>query len=407
MLQEGIYHAPGMRPGRFFAILFLQASSEAPAGGTLAALWSMYKGLKAGRVPDLDAVVVPHEDDAMTVLLGVGPNVWDLPGVTAPRPRGFSDDNLFRSPQGRGGPLLVGSGLRYAPDVVANPATEHVCVQVIADTKLAVDRAVVESWKVMADAVDVDTGVAPLSLVGFYLGFQRSDRRSWIDFHDGLSNLPSGERERVVVAKAGADEPWCVGGTYLAFLRLAVDLPAWRRLGRRDQELMVGRNKLTGCPLVAIGDDGTLSADPACPVAGTQIWQTANDLRYAEPPATVADPALRASHVHRANHHQTVLEDPGSRRIFRQGYEFLEWQESAPGFRLGLNFVSFQDTPARLVRMLDTQGWLGRVNFGGDPAAQPDGMAALLSVYAAGIYFVPPHVEGEAFPGATALGLGG
>jgi len=112
MLQEGIYHAPGMRPGRFFAILFLQASSEAPAGGTLAALWSMYQGLKAGRVPDLDAVVVPHEDDAMTVLLGVGPNVWDLPGVTAPRPRGFSDDNLFRSPQGRGGPLLVGSGLR-------------------------------------------------------------------------------------------------------------------------------------------------------------------------------------------------------------------------------------------------------------------------------------------------------
>jgi deferrochelatase/peroxidase EfeB len=198
-----------------------------------------------------------------------------------------------------------------------------------------------------------------------------------------------------------------VGGTYLAFLRLAVDLPAWRRLGRRDQELLVGRDKLTGCPLVAIGDDGTLSADPACPVAGTQIWQTANDLRFAEPPATVADPALRASHVHRANHHQTVLEDPGSRRIFRQGYEFFEWQESAPGFRLGLNFVSFQDTPARLVRMLDTQGWLGRVNFGGDPAAQPDGMASLLSVYAAGIYFVPPHVEGEAFPGAAALGLGG
>ena len=46
------------------------------------------------------------------------------------------------------------------------------------------------------------------------------------------------------------------------------------------------------------------------------------------------------------------------------------------------------------------------MNFGGDEAARPR-LASLLTVYGAGIYFVPPLVEGEAFPGAAALGLGG
>ena len=76
----------------------------------------------------------------------------------------------------------------------------------------------------------------------------------------------------------------------------------------------------------------------------------------------------------------------------------------APGFRAGLNFVSFQDTPGRLLRMLTAGGWLGGVTFGGDEARLPE-LASLLSVYGAGIYFAPPVVAGEAFPGAAALGL--
>jgi deferrochelatase/peroxidase EfeB len=196
-----------------------------------------------------------------------------------------------------------------------------------------------------------------------------------------------------------------VGGTYLAFMRIAVDLPAWRKLARREQELLVGRDKLSGYPLIDIEPDGTLHADPRCPVAGTQIWETPNDPHFAEPPAAVGADEIRASHVHRASHHSDLVDEPRSRRIFRQGYEFLEWQQGSPGFRLGLNFVSFQDTPARVVEILRMDGWLGQVNFGGDPDAQPAGMESLLSVYAAGIYFVPPVVPGEPFPGAGAFGV--
>jgi len=410
-LQEGIYHAPGRRPGRHFAALFLRVLPGVGARAAAAALgdlWEMLQDLKGGRVRDLPGVGLTVDQDDMTVLLGFGRNAFALDGVGLRRPRGLADEYLFRSadPAG-GGPLLRGSGLSYAPVVSANMATEAFCVQVIAESKLAVDRAVVETWKVLSDASE-----PALELTTFYLGNQRNDHRSWIDFHDGLSNLRSEDREGVIAIGPGTDEPWAVGGTYLAFLRIAVDLPGWRRLSRADQELAVGRDKLSGCPIVDAGGDGP-RVDPGCPVAGTQIWESANDAQFSEPPE-VSDPLVRASHVQRANHHIRPASDSGSRRIFRQGYEFLEWADTrspggsqgtgcGPGFRAGLNFVSFQDTPARLLKMLTAGGWLGGANFGGDEAKLPE-LASLLSVFAAGVYFVPPVVDGEPFPGAAALG---
>jgi deferrochelatase/peroxidase EfeB len=353
-------------------------------------------------VRDLPGVALPAEEDRTEFLLGFGRNAFGLGGVASPRPRGLADEYLFRSAlAGGGGPLLRGSGLSYASDVSANMATEHVCVQVIADSKLAVDRAIVETWKALADMAS-----PALSVTTFYLGAQRNDHRSWIDFHDGLSNLRSEDREAVIAIGSGADEDWAVGGTYLAFLRLAIDLGGWRRLSRVEQELAVGRDKLTGCPITGVGEDGMLQHDAGCPVTGTQIWETVNDARFAEPPE-VEDPRVRASHVQRANHHQRPASDAGTRRIFRQGYDFLEWADAPPGFRAGLNFVSFQDTPGRLLSMLTAGGWLGAANFGGDEARLPE-LASLLSVYGAGVYFVPPAAgDGEAFPGAAAFGAGG
>ena len=99
-LQEGIYHAPGRRPGRHFALLFLRAAEgvdAARAAAALGDLWGMYQGLKAGLVRDLDGVTVPVGDDAMTVLLGFGRNAFELDGVALARPRGLADEYLFRS----------------------------------------------------------------------------------------------------------------------------------------------------------------------------------------------------------------------------------------------------------------------------------------------------------------------
>ena len=405
-LQEGIYHSPGARPGRFFAILFLRAraKSAAEVGECFAELWDVFQGLRRGELRDLPGETL--EAGQLSVLVGVGPNVFSLEGAALPLPAGLGQQALFLSPKADGGgPLLRGGGLDYSADVRENPATEEIAVQAIADSKLAVDRVVVETWKLLHDRADPETGTAPLELRTFYLGFQRDDRRSWIDFHDGVSNLRSDERDAVIKIDPTAvdDEEWTFGGTYLAFMRLAVDLVAWRALDRRDQELLVGRDKLSGCPLVAMRDDGTPIALQGCPVAGRPISATEND-PIAEPPA-VEDVRLRQSHVQRANHHARPASDFHTRRIYRQGYEFLEWSQSAPGFRAGLNFVSFQDTSSRVISMLTQPGWLGATNFGGDPETQPEPLRRLLTVYAGGVYLVPPVADGERFPGAGAFGL--
>ncbi|MGQ4649011.1 Dyp-type peroxidase [Lyngbya aestuarii] len=404
-LQEGIYHAPQVRPGKFFNILFLRVQdgfSAPQVGESFLKLWEMYQQLKGGNVGDLPGHPLPSGE--LTVLVGYGPNVFQLPEAKRLLPSELGSKNQFRSPLPTGGGRLLGpSGLIYADDVRLNPATEEIAVQFIAETQLAVNRAVVETWKFLQDLTDPETGSVPLMLTSFYSGFQRDDGRSWIDFHDGLSNLRSEERERVIAIKPNQDS-WTEGGTYLAFLRLGVDLTAWGKLNRQQQELLVGRDKLSGCPLVSLDSQGQPMVNTGCPFAGTREVSEAeegNSNGQFREPLSVIEPVLRQSHVQRANMHIGPVSDRNSLRVFRQGYEFLEPIDSSPGFRAGLNFVSFQDTPERLRRMLTQSTWLGRTNFGGDPDNQLPGMDRLLTVRAAGVFLVPPVVEGEVFPGSS------
>ncbi len=404
-LQEGIYYAPGVKPGKFFNILFLRALPGLNArqvGEAFGKLWQIYQDLKNGKLTDLPGQTLPAGD--LTVLVGYGVNLFKLPEIQRQLPSQLEIFGAFRSPLPTGGgSLLIGSGLQYADDVKTNPATEEIAVQFIAESQLAVNRAVVETWKALEDMSDEATGLAPLLLTAFYNGFQRDDGRSWIDFHDGISNMKSSEREGAILIKPRPpEEQWIENGTYLAFMRLTVDLKVWRKLNLQQQELLVGRDKLTGCPLVALDSAGNPVTQTGCPVTGRMDVLSPGNEAFFEP-GTVNETILKQSHVQRANQHLKPVSDRNSLRIFRQGYEFLESLDSAPGFCTGLNFVSFQDTPERLFRILTQQTWLGRTNFGGDPQNQLPGMDRLLSLHAAAIFLVPPVVEGELFPGASIL----
>lgn len=396
--QHGIYYQPGARPGASFRIVFLRAKPGRDAtevGGELARVWKVVRSLQSGNVPDLDGANVPHGN--LTALMGVGISAFEIEGVTASAPQALQRFGRFVSPEpAGGGPLLYGAGLNYDSSVSKNAATEHFAIQFIADSELATNRAIVEVWKLLHDR-GTD---AALVLGRVFDGFQRDDGRSWIDFHDGISNLRSGEERRSVLEIKHENVPnqvdaWTVGGTYLAFIRLDVSLEAWRRLSRTQQELLVGRDKITGCALQSVSESGGPVAVPGCPFAGTSnITQPGNEA-FLEPPDT-SDLAIRDSHVQRANRHVGVPGHTNSLRIFRQGFEFFERAERAPGFRVGLNFVSFQDTPNRIMRLLTQPQWLGEVNFGGGVGEGP----TLLHVLAAGIYLAPPAVPADApFPG--------
>ncbi len=395
--QQGMFHRSGQRPGPFYTILFLRAApgiTARRAGAAFAELWDRYKHLQEGRIPDLEPERVPPGN--LSVLVGYGLRAFRLPEAARSLPTELAEKHQFLPPLPTGGGrVLPGSGLVYDADVLANRATGDLAIQFIADTQLAVHRAVVETWKFLSGLGESP----PLLMTGFFDGFSREDGRSWIDFHDGVSNLRSQDRPAVMAIKANGipGDAWTESGTYMAFMRIAVDLPAWRRLPEAAQEMLVGRAKKNGCPFASVDEKGRGVPVPGCAAEP-------ENPAFREPPA-VADERLLKSHVQRANHHRRNFESADSLRIYRQGYEFFEPQASAPGFRAGLNFVSFQDSPERVFRMLTMKGWLGEVNFGGDPATTPPDLASLLRVRAAGVFLVPPVVAAEPFPGASVFGL--
>ena len=386
-LQEGIYFRKdgSPRPSAYrLVVLGIRGNIPRPqVRAALATMWGRLEQLRAGIVEDVDPAAATVDPARLTCLLGFGaPLFTRYPELAKP-------DGLDAL-----GPLPFQS-LRWA---AADRRTGEgdLAVQLIADSELAVDRAAVEIWLWTSKA-----GV-PLKVINVFDGFKRDDKRSWLGFHDGINNIESDARRGVIEA-GGGNPGWMDDGTYMAFFRLAIDLAAWRKLTPEVQAITVGRDKLTGCPLVRV-DPGLVPVPIAgCPAGAVDPKSPA----YIDPPLPgVAQSHLRRSHINRTNlDRQVPVEADQSNRIFRQGYEFVE-SLGDERLRVGLNFVSFQRSLGRLQRILHLPGWLGDASFGGTPDAAMSAVEELaplrfVSVIGGGFYAVPPMpAAGQPFPGA-------
>ncbi|MBW3537058.1 MAG: Dyp-type peroxidase [Actinobacteria bacterium] len=394
-LQDGIYLSPAIPPPNGFLMLTIQIEdgTDAAAARTgVERIWGVLTDLHAGMVRDLRATKEGEEDQPIRpgtfdFLLGYGASFFDpAKSLTeAERPAQLTPLARPREPFANL-PWAAGGHRGGESDL---------CLQLTGRDSQATSRAAVEVWKVIVD------DELPLVITGSFEGFARDDGRSWIGFHDGVSNIrPS---QRLAAVECQGDPGWNRGGTYLAFLRCAVDLGRWRSLSRSAQELVVGRDKLTGCALEGTAEaDGELAprAYAGCPAAPDAPPQDRDKFR--DPPET-GDPVVEASHIHRANQNRVEPTSHAGHRIFRQGYEYLA--EIGPGGPdLGLNFVSFQRDLEHLWQILGLPSWLGGVNFGGRPdrgPGEPEPIE-LLSLEAAGFYAVPPREQ--PFPGAGLFG---
>ena len=415
-LQNGIYYKdqpPRTNKNNCFAIAFLRVDDRLTSfeiGDYIASLWKMYKNLKKGRVIDLPQERVPLGD--LSVLISFGPNTFNIPGLNKKMPRDLRD-RQFREPNS-GEPILDGSGIMYGfhhPRNLGN--TEHIAVQFISKSQLATYRGVVETWKYIATKKG-------MQFTTFFTGFQRDDGRSWLGFHDEVSNMRNSREKRNAIMVDGVRNDlihrdfWTTGGSYLAFLRIEINLPSWEQIERRDQEILIGRDKLTGIPIVGIDKNGKPIKRADCPPhSDVQSF----DKRFHEHPNYFQKPAnhsmdedridieksvrfLSQSHIGRTRHTDHIKsDDPASRRIFRQGFEFIEptYNDTSRPLRLGLNFVSFQNDPSRLLFILTDPNWLGESNFAG--TGNIPGMKDFLTVHACGIFFVPPNEK--PFPGVS------
>jgi len=393
-LQPGITFQSGRRPAPCYRLLLLNAAEGATPAAVhagIAAINEMLYRLAAGEVRDLSGLAADKAEESAELfaglehLIGFGRRLFDGqvhdPSLTdAPRP-----DYLSYLPADGPFPSLAWEdGANHA-----NRGEADLALQFTAQRQAAVNCAAVEVWKLLEDA-----GI-PLEPVGSFDGFSRHDGRGWLEFHDGVSNMHSSQRPAAL--EAPADPEWMSGGTYMAFLRLTVDLALWRRLPRNEQELLVGRDKLTGAALVSTQRD---ESGTPLPVAAPALDDEADDRQrsdFIDPPQTT-DPIVEASHVHRANQVRGSPLAAAALRIFRQGYEFLD--DISGGPRLGLNFVSFQRDLAIIHHLLHLPGWLGDINFGGRVGGGPGEPqpVRLLAVVAGGLYAVPP--VGNLFPGA-------
>ncbi len=397
-LQPGINFQSGRRPAPCYRLLLLNAAKGATPAAVhdgVAAISEMLNRLAAGEVRDLAGQPGDKAKETLELfaglehLIGFGrrlfdDEVHDPPLTHAPRPDYLS----YLPPDGPFPSLAWEDGANQA-----NRGEADIALQFTAQRQAAVNCAAVEVWKLLEDE-----GI-PLEPVASFDGFSRHDGRGWLEFHDGVSNMHSSQRRAAL--EAPADPEWMAGGTYMAFLRLTVDLAVWRRVPRNQQELLVGREKLTGAALVATRRD---ESGTSLPVAAPPPNDDADDLRpsdFIDPPQTT-DPLVEASHVHRANQVRGSPLAAAALRIFRQGYEFLDDISGRP--RLGLNFVSFQRDLAIIHHLLHLRGWLGDVNFGGRAGGGPGEPepVRLLAVAAGGLYAVPP--VRDAFPGAGVFG---
>jgi len=410
--QDGIFYKkrPVIPPGSgrnilshnsTFAILFLRSkdgSSAQEIKKSLEILWKFYASLK-------------RRQQVGSVLIGYGPRIFRLDGVKRAMPENLKWQFLPPSKLNRS--ILEGCGIKFSEQTQYNPGiSEDVVIQIISNTQLETFNAIVETSK---HVNPINNAKNVLNVSRFFTGFQRDDGRTWLGFHDEISNL-SNERERTkaifIEPEANDLRPrdyWTRSGTYMVFIRMEIDLSKWETIDRVQQECIVGRRKRDGMPLIGIDKRGT-------PVAVDKFKQKASmrtvldhpdyfNLRYL--PRRVLrkldiDASVRIltqSHVGRTRHLDAIPTNmTSSRRIFRQSFEFIEpLYESEKAFRLGTNFVSFQTDPRRLFFILTDPNWMGGSNFGGESGRReiPD----ILSVLAAGVFYVPPLER--PFPGES------
>lgn len=244
--------------------LDLLAGMDPDALGRLMRLWTGdVEALTQGRpapgdtAPDLAAA-----NTDLTVTVGWGPGVFDLPGLGAARPPGLVEVPPMRHDrlEGRwsGGDLLLVVGAHDGTTV------EHAVRRMVADAApFARPR-----WRQS----------------GFWNGFGADGApatgRNLFGQVDGSANPSPGTRlfDDTVWSR---DPVWFAGGTTLVVRRIRMDLDTWDTLTRAEQERAVGRRLTDGAPLTGGGEKDDL--DLAATSAGRPVIAMRAHARLAHP----------------------------------------------------------------------------------------------------------------------------
>jgi len=393
IIQDGIFYSNGEKIGNSCCIIFFNFTRDCDfvqAKVILKRLWKFYNSMKKGITPDL-LEVHPKQLHAgnTNFLLGYGSSFFSINGINNKKPDGL-EQSFFNNPDlSGGGPVVEGTNIFYSNNIKDNHVMkDQIILQCIAENDFYIYRVIVETWKEL-QLIKKENNDKELILISkYYLGHKPDDRRNWFGFLDGISNINKKQRKDVIFikkSKRGETEL----GTYMVFSRIEFNLEKWGNLSKNEQEVLIGRDKITGCPIIGF-DKVTkrILKDPRCPIPGTtsvldhgnEVFREISPLVFANYLFPNGYEQLKDSHI--------ITSRTNTYKIFRQSFEFFEPSEDKRTFQVGFNFISFQNNVQHFFEIF---------------RHSLNQLSEFISIQNIGVFYVPPIIENENFPGEITL----
>jgi deferrochelatase/peroxidase EfeB len=280
--------------------------------------------------------------DALTVTVGFGASLFDgRYGFASQRPR-----ELVRMPS-------------FATDEL-DPAQTHgdLLLQICAGQRDTVEHTLRELLRTVRGSLQLRWTID---------GFSSARRgpsphnnpRNLFAFRDGTAN-PSTSDSALMdkLVWAGPGEPsWAAGGTYQVVRIIRMHVEFWDRVGLKEQQTMIGRER-----------------DSGAPIGGSDEFE---DPRYDLDPEGKRIP-LNA-HIRIANPRTANTAD---QRILRRGFNYTRGFDSAGALDQGLVFVAFNQSPERQFATIQTR-------------LLTEPMIDYITPVGGGYFFVPPGATGK------------
>jgi Dyp-type peroxidase family len=392
--QEGIFYSNGEKIGKSFCIIFFNFAPDCnlvQARKILKRLWKIYGHLKKGITPDLQEV---HQKQLhtgnITFLLGYGAKFFSIDGINKEKPEGFHH-TFFENPDNvkGGGYVMKGVNIFYSLDIKNNHArNDQIILQCIAENEFYIYRMIVETWKELQLIKKENDDKELIVLSKYYLGHKPNDRRNWFGFLDGISNINKKDRKDTIFIKKNKEGESELG-TYMVFSRIELKLEKWINLSRYEQERIIGRDKITGCPIIGLDErTGKTLKDPKCPTIGTvSVLDNGNEIFREINPLAFKAYLYPHNYILPRNSH-AIRSQINNYKIFRQSFEFFEANEKKDNFKVGFNFVSFQNNINQFFGIFkNSLNELGEYS----------------SIQSIGVFYIPPIIDNESFPGELTI----
>ncbi len=192
--------------------------------------------------------------------------------------------------------------------------------------------------------------------------------RNLFGFKDGTANLKAEEKDdldKFVWVQRGDDAgaEWMAGGSYLVARRINMHIETWDRSSAREQENIVGRDRLEGAPLSG----------------GKEFTEPDFELKGRNGPIIPVDSHMRLAHPDFNN----------GTKMLRRGYNFTDGSNSLGRLDAGLFFIAFvRDPDTHYIPMQTT-------------LSAQDSMMEYLQHTGSGLFAVPPGVKKGEYVGQS------